>query len=157
MLALAFWPGPGAAVERPPREVAVTFDDLPVASRHGDAASQSAITARLLDAIENHSVPATGFVNEGKLYTHGAVDSEKVALLEQWLRGEGLTREMVESRGGKLRFFRHTFLHTGPSLEIKLSLERFLARRGYRVAPVTTCCCCTPTRSTPITSTAWRA
>ncbi len=52
-------------------------------------------------------------------------------------RGETVTRPLVESQGGKLRYFRHPFLHTGRDLETKRGLERFLAERGYRVAPVT--------------------
>ncbi len=53
------------------------------------------------------------------------------------LRGETVTRPLVESRGGKLRYFRHPFLHSGLDLETKHGLERFLAQHGYTVAPVT--------------------
>ncbi len=53
------------------------------------------------------------------------------------LRGEVVTRPLVESRGGELRYFRHPFLHTGRDLETKRGLERFLAEHGYSVAPVT--------------------
>lgn len=53
------------------------------------------------------------------------------------LKGEAVTRPMIESRGGKLRYFRHPFLHTGRDLETKRGLERFLTEHGYRVAPVT--------------------
>jgi len=43
----------------------------------------------------------------------------------------------MEERGGRLRWFRHPFLHTGTTLPDKRALEAFLADRGYRVAPVT--------------------
>lgn len=144
----------------------MTFDDLPVASRHHELDFQRRVTARLLDALEAQAVPATGFVNESKLLDDDAVDPQRVALLDQWLRaghelgnhgfghldmhrtplkayqqdvlrGEAVTRELVESRGATLRFFRHPFLHSGTSLQVKRGFERFLARKGYRVAPVT--------------------
>ncbi len=53
------------------------------------------------------------------------------------LKGETVTRPLVTSKGGKLRYFRHPFLHTGRDLETKHGLERFLTEHGYRVAPVT--------------------
>lgn len=35
------------------------------------------------------------------------------------------------------RWFRHPYTHTGPTQEVKAGLEKFLARRGYRIAPFT--------------------
>jgi peptidoglycan/xylan/chitin deacetylase (PgdA/CDA1 family) len=35
------------------------------------------------------------------------------------------------------KWFRHPFTHTGPTAEIKAGLSKFLAVRGYRVAPFT--------------------
>ena len=35
------------------------------------------------------------------------------------------------------RWFRHPYTHTGPTREIKAGFEKFLAGRGYRVAPFT--------------------
>jgi peptidoglycan/xylan/chitin deacetylase (PgdA/CDA1 family) len=35
------------------------------------------------------------------------------------------------------RWFRHPYTHTGPTKEIKAGLEKFLAGRGYRIAPFT--------------------
>jgi hypothetical protein len=37
----------------------------------------------------------------------------------------------------RLRYFRHPQLQTGPDLEYKRGLEKFLAERGYTIAPVT--------------------
>ncbi|MDX1579316.1 MAG: hypothetical protein R3266_12575, partial [Gemmatimonadota bacterium] len=56
---------------------------------------------------------------------------------EDVLRGDEVTRRLLAEAGREPRFFRHPFLHTGRSLEVKLGLERFLDERGYRVAPVT--------------------
>jgi len=69
------------------REVAITFDDLPIAGvLPRDAASSLQLTTSLLRAIAEHHVPVVAFVNESKLHTaEGAVDPERVALLERWL------------------------------------------------------------------------
>ena len=150
------------------REVAITFDDLPIAGvLPRDAASSLQLTTSLLRAIAEHHVPVVAFVNESKLHTaEGAVDPERVALLERWLdagvelgnhgyshldlhatrldqfeadvvRGEAITRPLAEARGRRLRFFRHPFLHTGRDLETRAQFDGFLAAHGYRVAPVT--------------------
>jgi peptidoglycan/xylan/chitin deacetylase (PgdA/CDA1 family) len=156
---------PVSSQDRVVRQVAVTFDDLPVVSMtRQDLQSWRDITARLLAAIKAHHVPAIGFVNETKL--GDPPDPARVALLEQWLdaglelgnhsfshrdlnqtplaafeddviRGERTTGELLKRRGRRLRFFRHPFLHTGETLEKKRAFETFLADRGYRVAPVT--------------------
>ena len=114
----------------------------------------------------SQGVPVVAFVNEGKLGAFGAPDPERVALLERWSdagielgnhtfghldfhrvplaqfeedvsRGEPVTRELLALRGGRLRWFRHPFLHTGTRLDDKRALEEFLSSRGYRIAPVT--------------------
>jgi peptidoglycan/xylan/chitin deacetylase (PgdA/CDA1 family) len=147
------------------REVAVTFDDLPAQSC-GDVALCREMTTKLLRAITSNKVPVIGFVNENKLLTRGELDDRRVALLRMWLdaglelgnhsfshpdlhttlldafqedvvRGEAVTRKLMEAKGKKLRYFRQPFLHTGRDLETKRRLEAFLAARGYRVAPVT--------------------
>jgi peptidoglycan/xylan/chitin deacetylase (PgdA/CDA1 family) len=137
------------------REVAVTFDDLPVVrSTPGDAR----VTRDLLRNITGAKIPAVGFVNENKL--------GDAKLLEQWLdagldlgnhtfshldlhragveayekdivRGERVTRALLEKRGRAPRWFRHPFLHTGLTITDRDEVNRFLRNRGYRVAPVT--------------------
>lgn len=149
------------------RRIALTFDDLPVVSRtRRDLAFQERVTAALLETLVRRSVPAIGFVNEDKLEVDGVVDPRRVALLRRWLeaglelgnhsyshpdlhrisldayradvvRGERITRALVDSAGGALRWFRHPFLHTGRSLETRRAFEDFLASHGYNVAPVT--------------------
>jgi len=150
----------------PAREIAITFDDLPIAWR---AAARHRLEPRAhrqaAAPIGEHHGPTIGFVNEGTL-AGGAVDPDRVALLRRWLdaglelgthtyshadfhttprgdfeadviKGEATTRRLMEERGGTLRFFRHPFLHTGRNLAVRAELERFLASRGYRIAPVT--------------------
>ncbi len=53
------------------------------------------------------------------------------------LRGERVTKRLLGERGLRLRFFRHPFLNTGPSYDIKKAFGEFLAQEGYTVAPVT--------------------
>lgn len=150
-----------------PRRMAITVDDLPAAppGRH-TTAQQVEIIDRLLAVLAAHEAPAIGFVNESKLEVDGVVDPRRVALLVRWLeaghalgnhgydhldlhrvdpetwladvlRGERVTRPLVEGRGGELRWFRHPFLHTGRSVEVQRRTARVLADHGYRVAPVT--------------------
>ena len=154
-------PGP------PKRAVAVTIDDLPwVSAVPLDAAAVAKHTRVLIGALIAHRIPTIGFVNEGKLGSDGAVDLRRVQLLEAWLaagfelgnhtfshhdlhttplavfqqdivRGEAVTSKLLAPSGKRLRYFRHPMLHTGRTLEGKQRLEKFLAERGYRVAPVT--------------------
>jgi peptidoglycan/xylan/chitin deacetylase (PgdA/CDA1 family) len=69
------------------REVAITFDDLPIAGvLPRDIESSRELTRALLAAIAAHHLPAIGFVNEDKLNgADGAVDPRRVDLLRQWL------------------------------------------------------------------------
>ncbi|HEX9986729.1 MAG TPA: polysaccharide deacetylase family protein [Thermoanaerobaculia bacterium] len=148
-----------SAEDRENREVAVTIDDLPVASAGASRERQTAITAHLLPALKRSGAPVVGFVNEGKVL-------DDLPLLEQWLDagfelgnhtrshkslhrvqpeeyeqdilgGETRLRPLLEQRGMKLRWFRHPFLMTGTSLETRERILRFLAAHEYRVAPVT--------------------
>ena len=145
------------------RQVAVTFDDLP--APQGELEDMRRITSALLASLKRNGVPVTGFVNERKLYRHGEAD-ERINLLRAWLdageelgnhtfshinlqsapladyeedvvRGETVTRWLMQERGMKLRYFRHPFLFTGTTPEYKEGLAKFLAARGYTVAPVT--------------------
>ena len=154
-----------APSQRPERTVAITIDDLPVTAASASS-SWSSVTERLLAALRRHDVPAVGFVNEGKLYVNGALERSRVALLEAWLaaghelgnhtfahrgahatpldeylqgieRGETVTRPLAQRARRPLRYFRHPQLHAGRSLEYRRGVERFLAARGYTIAPVT--------------------
>lgn len=159
--------GPAAhEMPAPQGRIAVTFDDLPVVSTRRDLDHWRDVTRRLLRTIRAHRVPAVGFVNENKLVTADTVEAARVAVLRQWtdaglelgnhtyshpslhstdleayeqdvIRGEPVTRGLLEEKGARLRYFRHPFLHTGRSLETRQEFEAFLHARGYTVAPVT--------------------
>ena len=151
---------------QPSRRIVLTYDDLPVnAFRETDETFVS-VTRDLLARLRRHEIPAIGFVNEAKLYSGGELSPLRVGLLEDWvdagfelgnhsfshpdlhstdvaafeadvLRGEEITRGLLAAAGREPRYFRHPFLHTGRSLEVKRRFESFLAEHGYRVAPVT--------------------
>ena len=53
------------------------------------------------------------------------------------LRGEPVTRSLLAEKGKTLRYFRHPFLQVGLELPKRRAFERFLAERGYTIAPVT--------------------
>ena len=130
-----------------------------------DAATLKEMNRKLLGLLEANKIPAIGFVNEGRLYKHGEMDA-RVAVLRMWLdagfelgnhtfshidlqaeplgaceddviRGDTVTAMLLDDAEKKPRYFRHPFLHVGANLAIRRAFERFLARHGYRVAPVT--------------------
>jgi peptidoglycan/xylan/chitin deacetylase (PgdA/CDA1 family) len=156
-----------AARQDPIRRVAFTIDDLPTASVLGDDLERAKKTTDgLLAALRRQNVPAIGFVNERKLGPSGSADPARIALLQRWIdagfelgnhtfshvdlhrvsadafeadiaKGETVTRRLLESAGRPLTFFRHPFLHTGNSAEVRKHVQAFLDRRKYTVAPVT--------------------
>ncbi|MCA1582614.1 MAG: polysaccharide deacetylase family protein [Acidobacteria bacterium] len=136
------------------------------AGASGETAALAAMTSRLLRTLGERHVPAVGFANTGKLGPAGSPSPERLAVLRSWraaglelgnhtfshpdLHRAGLSaferdvelgepdlRALLAEDGGRLRWFRHPFLHTGLSLGDKQALEAFLAGRGCRIAPVT--------------------
>jgi peptidoglycan/xylan/chitin deacetylase (PgdA/CDA1 family) len=150
----------------PKRLIAFTIDDLPVVSTRKDINNRREITKKILGHIKKARIPAIGFVNEGKLYSNGKLDDAQVDLLLQWagaglelgnhsyshkslnaidlavyekdiLDGETVTKELMKAKGKTLRYFRHPYLQTGLSLQVKADLGVFLKEHGYTIAPVT--------------------
>jgi peptidoglycan/xylan/chitin deacetylase (PgdA/CDA1 family) len=148
------------------RTIAVTIDDLPVVSTRRDIANRQEITKKLLGHIKKAKVPAIGFVNENKLYNGDLRDEKQIDLLRMWvndglelgnhtfshrslnviplneyqadlLKGEAITRELLAKKKKKIRYFRHPFLQTGLSMEVKGPFNAFLKQHGYTIAPVT--------------------
>jgi len=152
--------------QTPGRAVAVTVDDLPRGG-DGSSPSFDAVyamNARLLRPFKDGRIPVTGFVNAHHELTLGADKLRR--LLDLWLdagaelgnhtyshpdvnqvaladytanivKGEPLVRAALAARGRTLRYFRHPYLHAGPTPEIKAGLQKFLDDAGYRAAPVT--------------------
>jgi peptidoglycan/xylan/chitin deacetylase (PgdA/CDA1 family) len=152
--------------QRTDRTIAVTIDDLPVVSTRRDLKNRQEITRKLLDHIKNARVPAIGFVNERSLYNGDKRDEAQIDLLRQWvngglelgnhtfshrslnaipleefqsdlLKGETITKELLAKKGKKIEYFRHPYLNTGLSMEVKEPFNAFLAKHGYTIAPVT--------------------
>lgn len=152
--------------QNPPREIAITIDDLPAGAANSMSGAEiQEMTTKLLTTLRDQKVPAVGFVNERKLYQFGEVDA-RINVLKTWVddgfelgnhtyahtslnrvtlkdweedivRGETVTRLLLAQHNLKLRYFRHPYLDTGRDLETRRRAEAFLAERGYRIAPVT--------------------
>ena len=147
------------------RQVAITFDDLPRGGDGGSTslADIRTLTDRLLRPFRDQKIPVIGFVNAGRgelgedglrqvlnlwldsgadlgnhSYSHLNINNIPLAeYTADIVKGEPLLRSVLNSRGKKLRYYRHPFLFTGKTPETKKGLEQFLDRHGYRVAPVT--------------------
>ncbi len=149
------------------RRVAITFDDVPwVMLRDQPPANLAVKHARLIASLKQAAVPVIGFVNEGLLYSGNTLRPERVQMLTDWLDagfelgnhtrwhsdlsavgvrlfeqdtldGERILRPMLAKRGLKPQWFRYPFLRTGTTDKDKTEVEVFLARHGYRSAPVT--------------------
>jgi peptidoglycan/xylan/chitin deacetylase (PgdA/CDA1 family) len=73
-------------------------------------------------------------------HTFSHIDINSVPLdkyQDDVIRGEKTYTRLMRGTGITERWFRHPYTHTGPTAEIKAGLNRFLAGRGYRVAPFT--------------------
>ena len=155
-----------AAVGVQGQTIAVTIDDLPVVTTQRTLEARRDITKRLLGHIRRAKVPAIGFVNENKLYRNDKRAEDEIALLKMWLdaglelgnhtyshrslnripiedykadllKGETITKELLAGKGLGMRYFRHPFLQTGRTMEIKADFHAFLREHGYRIAPIT--------------------
>ena len=156
---------PPAGMAPPDRRLAITVDDLPCVRCDGGAAAIADLNRRFVAALAAAKAPAIGFVNEAKLQVDDERDA-RVAILAAWLdagltlgnhgfahrgltatplaeceadllRGEVVTRALLEARGARPEYFRHPYTQTGPTPEIKRAFEGFLGDHGYRVAPFT--------------------
>jgi peptidoglycan/xylan/chitin deacetylase (PgdA/CDA1 family) len=157
---------PLRAQSPPQRGVAITIDDLPAASASAMNGTEILeMTTKLLGTLRDQKIPVVGFVNERKLYKFGEVD-DRIKALNMWLdygfelgnhtfthaslnrvglkaweeeiiRGETVTRLLLEQHNMQMRYFRHPYLDTGRDLETRRQAEAFLADRGYSIAPVT--------------------
>lgn len=149
------------------RQVAVTIDDLPAVCTCKSEAWSELTDGLLEALRETHvpaiGFVNEGKLYPGR-EDGEPPDPERVGLLQRWLdaglelgnhsfshpdlhstpparfeanvlRGEEVTRQLDPERS--VRYFRHPYLHTGRTLQIKRDLEAFLVEHGYRVAPVT--------------------
>ena len=156
-----------AQTNKPSRKMVVTFDDLPYVSQGpGQYVTKAQrATKQILRALQMQRVPAVAFVNEERLQVTGEVDA-RIALLQQWvdagmilgnhtyshadfnrftieqfedeiIKGEVVTRRLMQSHQPYQLYFRHPATHTGDSPAKKEAIEKFLSARGYKVTPHT--------------------
>jgi peptidoglycan/xylan/chitin deacetylase (PgdA/CDA1 family) len=147
------------------RRVSITIDDGPVVNEMTDLGSFQRITNGLVGSFQIEQVPVTLFVNERQLNVPGQRDA-RAAVVEQWLnagfevgnhayshksasmvpvdeftddviKGEVITRELLERRGQSLVWLRYPYLHSGATAEDHQAIVNFLEKRKYRHAPVT--------------------
>ena len=147
------------------RTVAVTVDDLPFVAHGLPLDAVKRLSHDLVAALAARKVKAVAFVNEDKLFVPAEVDA-RIALLTDWLdagmelgnhtfghtgltktplaamqdavvKGEVVTRGLLERRGQTLKWFRHPYAQTGATREVRDAFGAFLASRGYKVAPFT--------------------
>ena len=154
-----------AQAQPPRRQVAITFDDLPVA-QSGDSACDepglTKLTQQLLNPFREGLIPVTAFVIAGRCSR--LTEAQRTAVLKLWIaaRAEignhtfshrGLNTMSIEDYHNdilkadaelrrtlgieQLRYFRSPMLQTGPTKEAKQQLEDFLKTQGYRQSPVT--------------------
>jgi peptidoglycan/xylan/chitin deacetylase (PgdA/CDA1 family) len=145
------------------RKIAVTIDDGPASGTGNDLDAFLRIANALREHFVAEKVPAIMFVNERQLHVDGQRDA-RVDMLKRWLdagldlgnhtyshpnlnqvtlvsyfddiiKGEVVSRSLVEERNRKLVWFRYPFLASGNG-ETARAVEEFLAARGYRIAPV---------------------
>jgi peptidoglycan/xylan/chitin deacetylase (PgdA/CDA1 family) len=164
LVGLLFFPLVHAATPTT-RRVAITIDDGPVVNEMQDLANFERVSTGLIGALRAEQVPATIFINERQLNVHGQRDA-RAAVLERWLdagfdlgnhtyshpslndvplwqfgddvvKGEVITRSLLEKRGRSLVWFRYPYLHSGTTAETHQGIMEFLEQRGYKVAPVT--------------------
>jgi peptidoglycan/xylan/chitin deacetylase (PgdA/CDA1 family) len=147
------------------RRIAITLDDGPVVGELKDLERFQRITNGLIGTLQAEKVPVTMFVNEAQLNVPGQRDA-RAAVLDQWLdagyeignhtyshqsanqvpfdrfaedviKGEVITRPLLERRGRTLTWFRFPFLHAGKDEAAHDQILALLESRGYRVAPIT--------------------
>ncbi len=135
-------------------EIAITIDDLPAHK----SSSAIYINEQILKALDEFKAPAIGFVNEGSLkdstitrdvlklwidygqtlgnhtYSHPALSKTKLKdFEEEVIKGALISKELKYP----YRYFRHPYLDTGRTPEIRSSFEAFLKKEGYIIAPIT--------------------
>ncbi|MEQ8469798.1 MAG: polysaccharide deacetylase family protein [Marinoscillum sp.] len=147
------------------KQVAITIDDLISNGPHKDLEHIEAVNEKIIQTAKSFDITAVGFVNEEKLNRDGQRD-RRVQILKNWLdagmdlgnhtyshpslyktplgefkeeviKGEVVTKRLLEEKGSSMRYFRHPFLNTGPDSLTKASFEQFLKDNHYTVAPVT--------------------
>ena len=71
-------------------------------------------------------------------YSHLSLNDTPLAKYQDdVIKGEVITRRLMENKGLNLQYFRYPYTRSGATAEIKSALLDFLHERGYRIAPFT--------------------
>ena len=143
----------------PGRQVALTFDDLPISGARCDTARVGYVTRRITATLRTRALPSTGLVTPAvQCTTPGML----AAALAQWQAAGALignhsathpdynatpvaaylanierAQALIDAAvATDERWFRAPQLHTGDTPAKKQALSAYLAEQGYRVAPV---------------------
>ncbi len=145
------------------KKIAITIDDGP-AIKAAELEDWLRVAEELRESFEQSKTPVIMFINEHQLDVFGQREQRR-KVLEKWLnagfelgnhtyshkklrdtpiedyfddiiRGEKVTRPLVEGRGEELVWYRYPYLSSGRG-EQATRVEKFLARKKYRIAPVT--------------------
>ncbi len=144
------------------KEVAITIDDVPNVLLNERYHHHSL----LLERIDSLSIPVAIFINEHNIQK-SAFQKENLEILTSWiknknitsgnhsfshinyadtsfqayqleiLKGETLTRSILESLGKKLEYFRFPYNSLGKDQQAHERIAQYLASRGYTIAPFT--------------------
>jgi peptidoglycan/xylan/chitin deacetylase (PgdA/CDA1 family) len=149
-----------AAQATPQPKVAITIDDLPVHLPYPPGVTALDVNRQMIAALKAAHAPATGFVNAVSVK-----DADTMQALREWreagfvlgnhgwshrhlneitlpefeeevTRNEPVLKEL--GAGTHWRWFRYPFLDEGKDAAQRVAARQILARRGYRVAAVTT-------------------
>ena len=149
------------------KQACFSFDDLPVVNYGiKDSTCQKDLFNKIVLSLQTNNVPAIGFVNEKKLYDDKGIIQYQVDLLRKWstselelgnhtfshpdynkvsfqyytddiLKGEIIVKGILNEQDKQIKYFRHPFLHVGNTKARADSLNAFLIKHNYLVAPVT--------------------
>ena len=155
ILVLLLAPAPSLAAASAPLSLAVTLDDLPFVGALGPGDSRPAATARILEALRRHRVPATGFVvcqriddNPALLAlwmkagqelgnhstTHAHLDA---VALDDWTKDVcGCGERLAALTGARVRWFRYPFLQMGATIARRDSALAIVRHCGHEVAHI---------------------
>jgi len=140
------------------KRICVTFDNLPAERNYGEM-ERLEINQRILDALKEHGVTATGFVigdnvesdwdvlvawlEDGHalgFQTFSGQDIEGVpaqVFIGDLIKGQEAIEDILQSYSQKARYFRFPYLHYGSTVTRKDAVAEYLAETKIKVAHAT--------------------